>query len=84
MGSLPFAFPEQILFAYFGKEANQLIDLISGKQSLQSGQVWLMVFDVVVGILLFVGCVVFGRRVIAKAMSGQEQNLLDDDEDSDE
>jgi hypothetical protein len=61
MGSLPFAFPEQILFAYFGKEANQLIDLISGKQSLQSGQIWLMVFDVVVGVLLFVGCVVFGR-----------------------
>jgi hypothetical protein len=61
MGSLPFAFPEQILFAYFGKEANQLMDLISGKQSLHSGQIWLMVFDVVVGLLLFIGCVVFGR-----------------------
>ncbi len=84
-GSLPFAFPEQILFVYFGKEANQLIDLIAGKQKLHPGQVWLMVFDVVVGLALFAACVVFGRRVIAKAMTGQDETaLLDEGEDSDE
>ncbi len=82
MGSLPFAFPEQILFAYFGKEANQLIDLIAGKQSLHPGQVGLMVFDVVVGLVLFIVCVVFGRRIIAKAMTGQEETLLEESEDS--
>lgn len=72
MGSLPFAFPEQILFAYFGHEANQLMDVLSGKASLHTGQVWLMVFDVVVGLGLFVACVIFGRRIINKAMSGVE------------
>lgn len=78
MGSLPFAFPEQCLFAYFGREANQLMDLISGKASLQTGQAGLMVFDVVVGVALFVACVVFGRRVIARAMSQQEAALLEE------
>ena len=85
MGSLPFAFPEQILFAYFGKEANQLIDLISGKARPHSGQIWLMVFDVVIGLALFVACVVFGRRIINKAMAGQNTALLDENGyDSDE
>jgi len=81
MGSLPFAFPEQILFAYFGKEAEQLMDLIAGKQAVHPGQVWLMIFDVAVGLLLFAATVFFGRRVVARAMDGRsEPLLLDEDE----
>ena len=80
MGSLPFAFPEQILFAYFGREAGQLVDLISGKQPVHPGQVWLMVFDVLVGLILFIGAGFFGKRIINNAMDSQNDPLLNEDE----
>lgn len=82
MGSLPFAFPEQVLFAYFGREANQLMDLIAGKQ-VHPAQVYLMVFDVVVGLLLFGGTVYFGKKIVNRAMDGKDLEALSDVDEED-
>lgn len=67
-GSLLFALPEQVLFVYFGKEASQLMDLLSGKVSPHSGQIYLMIFDVVVGMLLFGAVIYFGKKVWNRAL----------------
>lgn len=52
-----------MLFAYFGKEANQLMDLLSGKGEPHPGQIWLMVFDVVVGLVLLAATIYFGKKI---------------------